>query len=80
MRYGKIVNGNLELAPNPLIIDGKHVFTSDPDIFAWEGYLPIEYTPVPDYPEGYEATYKWAEKDRRIIRIWEIQPASEVFE
>lgn len=71
MRYGKLTDSCIELAPNPLVIDGRHIFTNDPDIFKQQGYLPIETTPAPECPEGYQLTYKWAEVNGSIVRIWE---------
>ena len=73
MRYGKLIKGRVELAPNPLKIEGRHIFTNNPEIFEQQGYLPIEMTPAPECPEGYQLSYKWTLENQRIVRIWEIE-------
>lgn len=73
MMYGKLIEGEVEFAPNPLKIQDRHVFTSNPEIFEQQGYLPVDFTPAPEVPEGYQLSFKWVLSGKRIVKIWEIK-------
>lgn len=69
MRYGKLVNGRLLPAPNPLKLGNGEVW--DPSAYLWEavGYRRVVDTQKPEGMPGKYATY-WEEQDGEIVRIW----------
>ncbi len=88
--YGKIIDGKLMLAPNPLVTDrvnkttgtvGKYkVYNPKPEQYEDEGYLKIIET---EYPEVFEGDFKYykkhyVERDGKIYGEWVEAEAPEV--
>lgn len=69
--FGKIVDEQLVLAPVPLEIGGKKVWTNRADLHAEKGYLPVKRTLRPN-TQGKNVVYRsaWEEADGRIIQNW----------
>lgn len=69
MKYGKLVNGRLVPAPNPLQVGNGEVW--NPSEYLWEivGYRRIVDTPR---PEGMESgcSAHWEERDGQIVKVW----------
>lgn len=68
--YGKLIDGNLRIAPKMLHIGSNNVWNPTADQYAADGYKPVEYTEMPEAPDGY--TYKpgWEEQENVIVQIW----------
>lgn len=69
-KFGRLENGQLVYAPNPLIISGRPVTTQRADIYFTQGYKPIEYTAQPSAELGYVWVASWMETDSKIVREW----------
>lgn len=68
--YGKLINGVLHRAPGMLPIGSDNVWNPTAEQYAADGYKPVEYTEMPEAPDGY--TYKpgWEEQENAIIQTW----------
>ena len=76
MIFGKLIDGRIHLFVNPLRIDGKDVFTNDPELLLEHGYKEVIYTDPPDdIPEGFVPYRRWEEDERRITLVWTLVPA-----
>ncbi len=74
MKYGKLENGVLAIAPSIIAIDGKVIYQPSHDTYMSNGYKPIVYNPYPEQAE--ECAYyteKYVEEGAQIIQIWEEQ-------
>lgn len=72
MKYGKLTDGVLAPAPNPLRYAGKKIYNPSDALYTEAGYLPIVETPYPETAEG-EAKYytsSWEEQEGQIVQIW----------
>ena len=75
MIFGKLIDGKMHLFVNPLRIDGKDVFTNDPDLLLQYGYKEVVYNDLPsEIPEGYIPQRRWEETERKITLIWTLVP------
>lgn len=81
--YGKLINGQIVPAPNPLHVNRSMVYNPSGYIYESVGYKPIVDTPMPEPEDGTEVYYTshWEEQAGQIVRIWEEteQPESELF-
>ena len=68
--FGKIIDGKLKLAQNPLWIDGKMIANPTNEIYILNGYKPLECTEMPT-KEGFYYTPKFVEVENSIVQIWE---------
>ena len=73
--YGKLVNGELRGAPNPLKTEESYIFTNNAAIYLANGYKPIILTEYPS--DGGYYTESWTETETEIIQIWTEQPQSD---
>lgn len=70
--YGKLINGELEVAPNPIHFEGKYVCTNDPTPFGYK----LVVTPTPEPEVGYIAVIDgWEENEEAIVKKWRYIPA-----
>jgi len=74
--YGKLINGNLHIAPKMLVIGDTHVWNATAEQYAAQGWLPVVYTEPPEQ-DGYYAESGWAEEDGRIVQEWVLIPIPE---
>lgn len=72
MMYGKLENNNLIYAPNYFVIDGNKIINPNDEIYLEQGYLPIEYTQIPEAENGYYAIYRWVEDNNKITQKWNV--------
>lgn len=72
MRYAKLINGNLQSAPNPIYIDPWWIGNPTPEMLIAEGYKPVIYADMPVAPQGYYYEEKWTESEDSIIQSWEL--------
>jgi len=70
MKYGKLTEGRLEFAPNPLRLEDRTVFNPPADMLEAEGYKPIVFSEMPQAREGYYSAYNWAENSAEIYQDW----------
>ena len=71
--YGKLINGQILPAPNPLHVNRGMVYNPSGYLYSAVGYKPIVDTPQPEQPEdGTEVYYAshWEEIDGEIVRVW----------
>lgn len=68
-RYGKLIDGGIEYATIPIMVDGVETWTNDPAVYASIGYLPIAYTDKPK-TEGYWYEVSYVERNGVIVREW----------
>ena len=68
MIYGKLVDGELRGAPNPLKTEDSYIFTNNSAIYLANGYKPIILTDCPS--DGKSYTSSWAETETEIIQVW----------
>ena len=68
MIYGKLVDGELRGAPNPLKTEESYIFTNNAAIYLANGYKPIILTDSPS--DGKSYTSSWTETETEIIQVW----------
>ena len=78
MIYGKLVDGELRGAPNPLKTEESYIFTNNAAIYLANGYKPIILTDCPSDGKIYISS--WTETETEIIQIWTEQPQIEMDE
>jgi hypothetical protein len=66
--YGKIENGGLIYAPNPLTVDGKKIYNPPADVLQKNGYKKIIQTPFPQDGRHYRQAYDDGKTE--IIVFW----------
>ena len=66
--YGKLVDGELRGAPNPLKTEESYIFTNNAAIYLANGYKPIILTEYPS--DGGYYTESWIETETEIIQVW----------
>lgn len=74
MKFGKLEEGKLQLFHPPLRVDGKDIFTNDPELLLEYGWKEVVYTAPPEPREGYALDFRWEETETKITRIWEYVP------
>lgn len=71
MIYAKLIDGELILAPNPILVDGNWIGNPPGSVYEAEGYKPVTYTDPPGEPdEGYQWVETWTETDSEIVQDW----------
>lgn len=78
MIYGKLVDGELRGAPNPLKTEESYIFTNNAAIYLANGYKPIILTDSPSDGKSYISS--WTETETEIIQVWTEQPQIETDE
>ena len=69
--YGKLVNGQLVPAPNPLRLHNGEVYDPSGYLYAAVGYKLIVDTPVPEAVSKTSCFVShWEEQEGQIIRVW----------
>ena len=68
MIYGKLVDGELRGAPNPLKTEESYIFTNNAAIYLANGYKPIILTDCPSDGKSYISS--WTETESEIKQIW----------
>ena len=67
--YGKIIDRQLVIAPNPIIVDEYKIYNPKPEEYAAEGYIEvIESEPPAEANKHYEKSY--AERNGKIYGEW----------
>ena len=72
--YGKLIDGNLKIAPRKLNGDGVVVYNPPEAMYRAAGYKPVEFTDAPEAPEGCYYESGWEEQDDAIVQTWTLTP------
>lgn len=75
MIYGKLVDGELRGAPNPLKTEESYIFTNNATIYLANGYKPIILTECPS--DGKSYIDSWTETETEITQIWTELPQTD---
>ncbi len=75
MIYGKLVDGELRGAPNPLKTEESYIFTNNAAIYLANGYKPIILTDCPSDGKSYVGS--WTETETEITQVWTEQPQTD---
>lgn len=72
MKYGKLIEGAIQYAPNPLVYNRKRYANPRPVILIAAGYKPVYQDDYPseDPNEGYYWDLTWTETDVAIFGHW----------
>lgn len=70
MMYGKLNNGELEIAPVKLIINDTQVWNAPAEEYFLQGWLPIIFVETPEPPDGYHYEESWTQDNNVITEIW----------
>ena len=73
MRYAKLIEGELILAPNPIIIGDRQIGNPPGEVYEAEGYKPVIYTEPPVVEPGYVAVPGWTETAEEIVQTWTVE-------
>ena len=71
MKYAKRINDTIVYATNPLCIDDRDIFTTDPTPYGYKSVV------IPDAPsrDGYYAIPDgWEETETELIQKWRLEP------
>ena len=80
MEYAKLIEGNLQLSPNPIYIDPWWIGNPTGEMLVEQGYKPVYYSDPPEAEPGFIAVPHWEEDvvmgDAVINQIWvmEVEP------
>lgn len=75
MMYGKLIDGELRGAPNPLKTEESYIFTNNATIYLANGYKPIILTECPS--DGKSYIDSWTETETEITQIWTELPQTD---
>lgn len=70
MAYGKLIGAEMHKAPNVLNKDGKQYINPPHELYLEYGYLPLEYTIIPDVKKGYHLVQSWINMSDRLVQKW----------
>jgi len=70
MKYAKLINDNLQYAPNKIILDDAVVYNPSGEMLIDLGYLPVIYTDPPTTPDNYVLRSEWIEQNDAIVQTW----------
>ena len=71
MTYAKLIEGELNFAPNPIRVGENNIGNPPDEIYLADGYKPVRYTDPPTEPrEGYQWQESWSETDTEIVQGW----------
>ena len=72
-KFGKLNDQIITYFRNPLRVDGKDIFTNDPELLLQYGWKEVIFT-NPEEREGYYPVSHWEETDTQIIQTWTYEP------
>ena len=73
MRYAKLINNELIIAPNPIGINDRQIGNPPGEVYTEQGYKPVRYTDPPVVEPGYIAVPAWEEQAEEIVQIWTVE-------
>ena len=74
MDYAKLIEGELVLAPNPIIVGDRQIGNPPGEVYIEQGFLPVVYTEPPETEPGYEAVPGWYDDGDEIREVWTVVP------
>ena len=74
MAYGKLIGAKMFDAPNILNKDGKQYINPPEEMYLEFGFLPLEYTTIPEMKEGYHLVHSWVNMENRLVQVWNYEP------
>lgn len=72
--YGKLIDGELQIAPKKLNGDGVVVYNPPAEMYLERGWKPMQYTDMPEAPVGYYYESGWEEQTDAIVQTWTLTP------
>lgn len=72
--YGKLIDGDLRIAPKKLPGDGVVVYNPPAEMYREQGWKPVVFTDAPEAPEGYACECGWEEQTESIVQTWTLVP------
>ena len=73
--YGKLIDGELQIAPKKLNGDGVVVYNPPAEMYLAQGWKSVAYTEQPDDPPaGYYYESGWEEQTDAIVQTWVLIP------
>lgn len=79
MKYAKLIDNRLIIAPNPILHGGVRIGNPPAEVLEAEGYKPVRFTEAPETEPGYIAVPGWVETPAEIVQVWtvELEPVTE---
>ncbi len=74
MMYAKLINANLQIAPNPILHNGLWYGNPPGSVYEAEGYKPVVYADPPETEPGLIAVPGWADDGESLRQIWTVVP------
>lgn len=72
--YGKLIEGNLQIAPKKLNGDGVVVYNPPAEMYLEQGWKPVTFVDPPEAPSGYCCESGWEEQTDAIVQTWTLTP------
>jgi hypothetical protein len=70
-KYGILKDGELDYAPNKLIIENQQAFNATAEDYKANGYLPVIDTEAPQDTDEYYFVPYYVEEDGAIVQKWQ---------
>ena len=70
MRYAKLINNDLQFAPNPIRAGDNIIGNPPDDVYLAEGYKPVRFTQQPEPLGGGHYDAVWTETEDAIVQSW----------
>jgi len=72
--YGKLIDGNLRIAPKVLHGEGTIVYNPHAGMYLAQGWKPVEFTKAPEAQDGFYYESGWEEQPDAIVQTWTLTP------
>lgn len=72
MQYGKLIEGQIKWARNPIVYQGFRIANPPVEIYLELGYKPVRFTDPPEVEPGWIAVPSWREDPEEIVQIWTV--------
>lgn len=77
MRYAKLIDGNLSIAPNPIKHNGLWYGNPPGSVYEAEGYKPVSLTNQPELLGVGRWIETWTETEDAIVQGWTWREATD---
>lgn len=71
IKFGKVIDGYLEVAPTFIKRDGEIVYTNSTEEYAELGYKPVQYVDPPDCKDRNALAYHWEDAGMCCLQVWD---------
>ena len=72
--YGKLIEGELQIAPKKLNGGGVVVYNPPAEMYLAQGWKPVTFVDPPEAPSGYYYESGWEETAKAIVQTWTLTP------